>query len=341
MTNPNSDSIQGIYENVIGASNREVTLRYWAELGYQPVQEGRLSAEQARALYSVDSALGSVRLQNGAVNTHGLVRLMLWEKPPVPGLGLVRPLTVGGRWLTARTSDIMRLRDAYMDAVTQGEEWVVSELIRNIIREGKEGAGFYERFVGVREMMVLGQETRQVYFQRYGYDVPGYGTIADTSPLGVSESTHMGIVVPDLSQLDFYSEVLGLKLENRHEVLPAQPDTRPDVTMSGNTAAIHPLMRREGETYSFVTFVTPRANVGRMYVVAPQDKQPDMRDHSRPGVTGLCLSTYLVSNLEEYRVRISASTATAVTPINANEFGEPSFSFTAPDGTAWALVGKS
>jgi len=333
-------NIQGIYENIIGVRERETALRYWAELGYQPVKEGRLEANQAESLYGIKAGLTALRLQNGATNTHGMLRLWLWDKPLAPGLGLVRPLTVGSRWFTSRTADIMQLRDAYMDAVAQGEKWLVSDLVRNIIRQGQQGAGFYERFVGVREMMVLGAETRQVFFQRYGYDVPGYGVLDPASPLAVSEGTHMGIVVPDLTQLDFYTEVLGLKLENRYEVPAAQPDPRSEVVVPGNNPDLHVLMRRPGETYAYATLVTPQAKVGRIYLVMPQDPRPDMRDQARPGVAGLCLATYRVSNLTEYHQRVSESKAGEVSSVQSNEFGESSFSFTAPDGVKWALLSQ-
>jgi uncharacterized glyoxalase superfamily protein PhnB len=332
--------IQGIYEYVIGTSNPEPLLRYWAEFGYRPVIEGSLPAAEALALYGVESGLTSFRLQNGEVGTHGLIRLMVWDVPPRPGLGNSRPLTVGSRWLTARTNDILYLRDTFMDVVQAGEDWRVSDLIRQTIREGQEAAGFYRRFVGVREMMVVGPETRQVFFQRYGYDVPGYGTINANSALQVSEGTHGGIVVPDLNHLDFYTEVFGLELEKREVAAPARPDKRVDINIKGNTLAIGPLMRNEGESYQFATLVTPAAKVGRLYVIAPESALPDMREQSRPGVAGMCLATYRVAPVGEYYQRVKESGATELTSLLANEFGEASFTFKAPDGIVWGLIGN-
>jgi catechol 2,3-dioxygenase-like lactoylglutathione lyase family enzyme len=330
--------IQGIYEYVIGSGRREETLCYWAELGYQPVAQGKLTEGEALELYGVNSGLTSLRLQNGQVNTHGMIRLFLWDKLPDPGLEFARPLTVGSRWLTSRTADIVRLRDAYMDDIKAGTGWVVSELVRQVIRQGQEGSNFYAHFAGVREMMVLGQETRQVYFQRYGYDVPGYGTIVGDSPLAVSEATHGGIAIPSLTFLNFYTEAMGLKLEGQIDNPAAQPNARPEITFAGNSEAIGPLMRVKGETFQHATLVTPEVNVGRLYLVVPQDSTLDLRSRSRPGVNGLCLFTYRVSHIAVYHKRVLLNGATNVSEIRPNEFGEHSFTFTAPDGIVWNLV---
>ena len=332
-------TIQGVYEYCIGTNDPEPLLRYWAEFGYHPVAEGRLERAAAQALYGVDDGLTAWRLQNGDVTTHGLIRLMAWDSPARPGLALARPLSVGSRWITARTDDIVALRDAYLDDLAAGQTWLVSDLVRQIIREGQEAAGFYGRFVGVREMMVVGPYSRQVFFQRYGYEVAGYGTVGPTSPLRVSEATHGGIVVPDLNHLEFYTDVLGLKLEKRETAAPAQPTTRSDTTFNGNTDTLGPLMRTAGETYQYATLVTPAAQVGRLYVIAPQAIEPDLRDQARPGVSGLGLATYRVTDLADYWQSVSQSEATSVTPILPDEFGQPAFTFIAPDGTSWGLVG--
>jgi uncharacterized glyoxalase superfamily protein PhnB len=240
--------------------------------------------------------------------------------------------------MTSLTNDIVQLRDAYLQAIAEGEQWVVSETIRNIIREGNIGKGFFNRFVGVREMMVLGEEVRHVYFQRYGYTVPGYGTVPASSPLGVSEGTHSAVVVPDLSQLDFYSEVLGLKLEGISSAPPATRDEHPEFNIPGTSNGINVLMREPGEVYHYATLTTPTASVGRIYVMSPGAPTEDLRAKSCPGVKGLCLLTYKVNDIEAYHARISASRATKVTPLIANEFGELAFNFVSPDGITWGII---
>ena len=57
--------------------------------------------------------------------------------------------------------------------------------------------------------------TSTTFFQRYGYTIPGYGTIGDHSPLRTSEFTHHDFFVSgDLDEVTaYYSDVLGFKLE--------------------------------------------------------------------------------------------------------------------------------
>ena len=52
----------------------------------------------------------------------------------------------------------------------------------------------------------------------------------------------------------------------------------------------------------------------------------------------MSLYTYRVDDLDGYRDRIHASAAQDVTEIGADEFGDRSFSFTAPDGYFWTLI---
>jgi len=47
-----------------------------------------------------------------------------------------------------------------------------------------------------------------------------------------------------------------------------------------------------------------------------------------------------VSSIAEYFQRVKASNAQKITEIVANEFGKPSFSFIAPDGHFWTLIGS-
>jgi uncharacterized glyoxalase superfamily protein PhnB len=55
---------------------------------------------------------------------------------------------------------------------------------------------------------------------------------------------------------------------------------------------------------------------------------------------GYSLYTYRVRGIEKYREKVKASKATNVTEIHKNEFGEKSFSFTAPDGYFWTILGE-
>jgi hypothetical protein len=106
---------------------------------------------------------------------------------------------------------------------------------------------------------------------------------------------------------------------------------------------------RPGERYFGSTFDDPRSGPGLEAVSGrlllrriPSDvaRSPDLMDRSRPGCLGLSLYTYRVRDLAAYHARVAASGARELTPVQANEFGEPSFSFRAPDGHAWTLVGE-
>ncbi len=322
--------ISGLFENCIGTDDREAAIRYWTELGYRVVQEGNLSAGQAGTLYAHHSALTSLRLQNGASNDHGQVRLMLWEQPRNNGLEYAKPLDVGSRWFASMVKDVYSVYDAFQDDDKAGERhWVFSEPARAIINVGNEATGLYDRFRGVREMFVIGQQTRQAFFQRYGYTRPGYGTITDESPMGVSEGTHSSMVTADHSTANFYAEVLGL--------IPVNPGHKSGYQKPATKTT---LMLEDGQEFLLTAFQSPVTIVGLFQIYSPLYPSPDLRDQAQPGSLGLALFIYRVDNLNEYHERIKASAATAVTAIIRNEFGESSFGFVAPDGMYWNLLAQ-
>ncbi len=320
--------ITGIYENCIGTSDRAATLKYWAEMGYRVVAEGHLGAEQAAALYGHSSTLHALRLQNGSSDDHGLLRVLEWEKPRNAGLEFTHPLTIGSRWFAQMVSDVFMVRDAFADDVAAGNPWLYTEPARAIIMTGSQSAGFYDRFRGVREMFVIGPHTRQAFFQRYGYTRPGYGTIEPTSPMGVSEGTHSSLVTADHSTALFYAEVFDLKLINPHQG-GAKPESR------------QTLMMQEGETEFMLTgFESPFMIAGLFQVYTPLYPTENKLDRSQPGSLGLSLFTYRTDEIAALHNRVNISPATAVTAIQPNEFGEPSFGFIAPDGMYWVVVGE-
>jgi len=73
-------SIAGIYEVCIGVADAIPQLQYWEQFGYRIGQIGELSASEARELYGVSSKVRSIRLYHQDAD-HGLIRLMIWEKP--------------------------------------------------------------------------------------------------------------------------------------------------------------------------------------------------------------------------------------------------------------------
>lgn len=79
--------ISGVYEVMVGTKNAKESIRYFAEMGFSVVDSSVFSAKQAQELYGVASSLKSYRLQNGQIDSHGLVRLLRWEKPLGDGVG--------------------------------------------------------------------------------------------------------------------------------------------------------------------------------------------------------------------------------------------------------------
>lgn len=321
--------ISGIFEHCIGSRNAEASLKYWAELGYREIQRGQLSADAAQQLYGHASELMSVRLQNGNSADHGLVRIMQWQQLHNAGLEKTLPLTVGSRWFASLVQDLYVLFDAFTDDNASGGDWIVTEPVRGIEFVGNQGSSFYQRFVGVREMFVIGAETRQAFFQRYGYTRSGYGTIDPVSPLGVSEGTHSSIVTPDHSTAAFYAEVLGL--------VPSEINGKRSGYQNSATRQI--MLLNEGEEFYLSAFLSPQSTVGMLQIYSPIHTTADRRHLSQPGSLGLSLFTYQTDNIQDLHHRVSASDATAVTPILPNEFGEPAFGFVAPDGMCWGMNG--
>ena len=85
--NSQPGAVGGLYDIAVGVTDAVAAIAYWQRFGFRVGEHGKLSAIAAKALYRVDSALTAVRLFHGTAD-HGLIRLMIWEKPSGPGLGL-------------------------------------------------------------------------------------------------------------------------------------------------------------------------------------------------------------------------------------------------------------
>lgn len=322
--------ISGIFENCIGSRDVETSLKYWAELGYRVVSQAQLEARQAELLYGYASNLTSFRLQNGNSSQHGLIRLMLWSEPLNEGLGATKPLVIGSRWFASLTKDIYTVADAFADDKSNEGNWIITEPVRAIEGVGNVGKSLYERFVGVREMFVIGTETRQAFFQRYNYNRPGYGTVKASSPLAVSEGTHSSLVIADHSLSLFYAEVFGL--------VPMEFNGKRSGYQNHSTRQT--LILEEGQEFYVSAFCSPKAVAGVLQVYSPLYPTPDKREYAKPGSLGLSLFTYQVDNIAAFHELCSRSSGTNVTPILNNEFGELSFGLVVPDGTYWIIIAQ-
>ncbi|ARV58207.1 bleomycin resistance protein [Nostocales cyanobacterium HT-58-2] len=332
--------IEGIYEVCIGVKEPIFAIQYWELFGYRVGQIGELSQAAAHQLYGVNSSLRSIRLYHQDTD-HGLLRLMIWQNPTNEGLGMGSMKVTGNRWATTLTNDVINILNHVDEAKAAG--WAVRHTFPHwevIYNKEKKSRPFIEPAIGVREMLLLQPLTRQVLFQRFGYTLPHYGNVNQSSALKTSQFTHMGMVIQDDTKetLKFYDEVLDL-LRVRDDV-----ETSYESSLAGRE--IFDL--QPGEKFYVTAFDDPRssqtnlndARSGRLYIVRfPSDVKLDSRfEAAQPGCLGICLYTYRVKELEMYCDRIKTSPVCKYTSIAPNEFGEMSFSFVAPDGYFWTLL---
>jgi hypothetical protein len=331
--------IGGVFELGIGTTDALPMIQYWQQFGYRVGETGELTEDQALQLYGVSSRVRSIRLRHQDED-HGLIRLMEWRQPLGDGLGLTPMKALGNRWGAMVTRDVYSILNHAEDAEQLGLPVLFVEPQRQEIYPlGGDRRPFLDPVACVREMLLIQPLTRQILFQRYGYELPLYGRIAEDSPMRTSPVTHAGLVHQGGRELlDFYDGVLGL--------LRARDSGHASTYDDGAARNIFAL--KPGESYTSVDFDDPRSvptdlqrvRSGRLKIIRfPEGvEMPDLRQRSRPGYLGLTLYTYRVLELDEVRSRVVQSDASELTPVVVNEFGERSFSFVAPDGYFWTLV---
>ncbi|GAA6623837.1 VOC family protein [Scytonema sp. NUACC26] len=333
-------TIQGIYEVCIGIQEPISAIQYWEQFGYRIGQQGELPTERAYQLYGVNSSLRSIRLYHQNAD-HGSIRLMIWQNPTNEGLKMGSMKVKGNRWATTLTADVLNILNHIEDAKAAGWPiWYTYPRWEVIYNKERKSRPFIEPAVGVREMLMLQPLARQVLFERFGYTMPNYGVINESSALKTSQFTHMGMVIQDDTKetLKFYDEVLGL-LRVRDDV-----ETSYESSLAGRE--IFDLQPKE--KFYVTAFDDPRssktdlsaARSGRLYIIRfPESVKLDSRfEFAQPGCLGMCLYTYQVKGLDAYCDRIKSSPVQKYTTVVANEFGEMSFSFVSPDGYFWTLL---
>ena len=329
---PPDTGISGVYEVMVGVPEAAPALEYFAEFGFSEVASTEVTAERARSLYGVDSAFRSFRLQNGDVDAHGLVRLMEWAEPVGPGVGFAPPETVGTRMAVMRTRDIFRLADVFADLRDRaGQAWLLAGPVFDDLYSGTEGTpSIVNRRVGVREMAVYGTWFNHVFFQRYGYTIPGYGEIGDHSPLGTSEFAHHDFVVAgDLSEVtDYYETVFGLVPEN---------DPVIDGAWQPGPQAI--FLMAPGRSHWYRGFVSPNDVSGKLkfFSLEGLHAADDRSARQRPGELGITLHSLWTPRLEQVH-RLAVAAGLNPSAVQRNEFGEHSFLVRGPDGSSWQII---
>lgn len=323
--------ISGVYEAAVGVRSLEAALRYFGQLGYRVTQTGYLNKAVAEALYGVPSALKGYRLQNGKSDSHGLIRLWVWEDYLGTGVGYSQPGTIGMRVAAMMTSDITWLHDVYADARAGGEHWLVTDPIRQgVLGDDKGPFSFYERAVTTREMAVYGEEFNHLFYQRFGYTIPGYGNIHLGTKLGTSEITHHDLFVrlDSLNQLDYLVTALGLEADG--------PPAMEGEWLEGPRTLY---MLRPGETYWFQTFRSPNNICGKLRFFMPVDPRADKSALQRPGYDGITAHTFYTPRLNVLWTQVTEANLSP-TPIMPNEFGERCFVFRGPEGNTWQIIEK-
>jgi catechol 2,3-dioxygenase-like lactoylglutathione lyase family enzyme len=336
--------IAGVYEICIGLSQDQYTgdsseLEYWKLFGYTEGATGELSASEAEALYGVESALTAIRLNHQDAD-HGLIRLMIWDEPLNEGLEQVKMLVPGSRWASMLTQDVYRIYNHAQYAQEEGYDIHLVKPQWGVIYKIGEGEPFFGDMAGVREMILMRPLSRQMFFQRFGYTIPDYGTVNPDCRFKSSQVTHVGLVYEsdDGQTADFYGDVLGL-LQTKEEYRSDYAD------LSEATRLIYGM--EPGDYYYGYQFDDPRSSTnfqearsGRLLLrrLPSELEEKDYLEYSRPGSLGISNYTYRVQDINEYHTKIINSDATGVTAIQENEFGEQSFSFYAPDGNFWTLV---
>ena len=332
-------SIGGVYEACIGTKDAEPLIKYFERFGYRVGEKGEFSAEQSEKLYGVKSKLKSIRLLHQDAD-HGLIRIMVWEKPVNEGLQMSRMNVLGNRWGAMLNGDIYNVQNHAEEAISKNEKvFMVPPIYAEIYKITDDPKPFYENLAGVREMALIRPETRQILFQRFGYNIPKYGKINEDSYFKSSQITHFGMVVyKNDENLKFYDEVLGLLRVKDNE------DYNSDYSNPSSRAVFS---LKENQKYGATDFDNPKSSKnpmdalsGRLKIIwfSPESNLENKFDHSKPGSLGYSLYTYRVTGIEKYHEKVKASKAKNVTPILKNELGEKSFSFIAPDGYFWTIL---
>jgi len=326
--------VSGVYEVIVGVDEAAPSLAYFAEFGFRVVAEASLAADEASSIYGVDSSASVFRLQNGDTDAHGLLRIIEWDSPLGPGVGFAPPETVGMRMAVMRTQDIVRLADIFSDLREESAKpYLLAGPVYDDLYDATTGdLTISNRRVGVREMGVYGQGFNHVFFQRYGYTIPGYGTITDKSPLRTSEFTHHDFFVSgNLDQVTaYYSDVLGFKSENA-TVIDGEWQPGPKAVFQMGP----------GRSHWYRGFVSPNNICGKLkfFSVEGLHQVDDRSDRQRPGELGITLHSVWTPNL--YLIHdLARDQDIEVTEIRQNEFGEQSFLLRGPDGATWQVIGR-
>jgi len=323
--------ISGVYEVMMGTDNASYAIRYFGEFGFTVVDSASYSRKEAEALYGVSSALKSYRLQNGNIDSHGLLRLLVWENPVNDGIGYAQPETIGQRMSVMKTNDIIRLHDIYLTARNNGKRWLPTEPIADDLFNLNGGdKDFFSRPVLVRENAVYGEFFNHVFFQRYGYHIEGYGTIEPQTKLKTSEFTHHDFIInaSSMKEMSYLSTALGLKAEKK-----------PELNGDWSKGPKRVFMMEPGYSHWYQGFVSPNNICGKLKFFIPNSARPDKSEKQKIGALGITLHSFYTPKIELVYENVKEHKFLS-SQILKNEFGESSFVFTDNAGVSWQIIEK-
>lgn len=324
--------ISGVYEVAVGVRDEKAALEHFARLGFTEKHRAELSAVQSKKIYGVNSAAIIIRLQNGDIDSHGLLRLMVWQKPLGPGVGYAPPETIGQRLSVQMVGDIVRLDDVFKDARLAGQPWLpITPVFADLFGQTEGKPDLANRRVGVRESGVYGELFNHVFFQRYGYQIKGYGTINPQAVFPASEFTHHDFIVKgDLAALtNYYQTVLGFTPEK-------------EISVDGDwlEGPKKVFGMADGATHYYRGFVSPNNICGKLKFFAPRDVRTDRSQHQRLGELGITLHSLYASEYARVRSNIRKAKLKVLSD-GENAFGERAIVFVGPDGATWEVIDQN
>lgn len=326
--------ISGLYEVMIGSRDAAYPIRYFKEFGFTAVDSAAISADEAFALYGVRSALKSYRLQNDSIDSHGLLRILVWEKPLGEGVGYAPPETIGSRMSVMMTADIMRLYDIYNHLRNNKQPWLPTEPVADDLfgLNKNKPADFFNRPVLVRENAVYGAFFNHVFFQRNGYAIPGYGHINPKAPLKTSEFTHHDFFIKaeSMEALSYLRDALGL-----------QPEKEPEIDGDWLAGPRRVFMMEQGYSHWYQGFVSPNNICGKLKFFIPRGTKPDLSAHQRIGELGITLHSFFTPKLDFVYDLVKKDARLKAGAIRKNEFGERAFVFSDSAGISWQIIEKN
>ncbi len=322
--------ISGLYEVILATDDLDYATRYFQEFGFSQIAASSLTAEEAASVYGYASAMESIRMQNGEIDSHGLLRLIKWETPLNHGLEYAAPRTIGQRISVMMTQDIHRLHDIYTHAKSK-HTWKSTVPVSDDLFGINDGDNdFFKRPIIVRENAVYSSFFNHIFFQRYGYAIDGYGTINQDANLKTSEFTHHDFFVKgtSLEQMSYLTEALGL--------IPEDDPIIDDHTKKGPREVF---LLQEGEGHWYQGFISPNNICGKLKFFIPTQATEDKSHLQQIGSLGVTLHSFYTDKIQ-YVHELVRGQGIKTERVLKNEFGEQSFIFAGPGGCHWQIIKK-